>query len=93
MPRGVEARLALTPSTEGSTLEVVRGRFLTYEARRETDTEGRTRLVFSVPVIAHAPGAAVLRIDIDALVCTEACTQVQQSERFPIDVEPARAPR
>jgi hypothetical protein len=93
LPQGVDARLALTPSTEGETLEVVRGRLLSFDARRETDAEGRTHLAFAVPVIAHAPGAAVLRIDVDALVCAAACAPVQQSERFTIDVAPARAAR
>jgi hypothetical protein len=86
---GLDARLALTPSAEGSTLEVVRGRLLSSDARRETDESGRTHLVFAIPVIAHAPGAAVLRVDVDALVCNGACAHVQRSERFPIEVEPA----
>lgn len=81
-----DARLALTPSTEGTTLEVVRGRLLTADAQRDVDETGAVHLRFSVPVIAHAPGAAVLRIDVNAIVCAEVCASVAMSERFAVEV-------
>lgn len=90
LPEGSDARVALTPSTEGTTLEVVRGRLLTFEAQRETDEQGRLHLRFSIPVIAHAPGAGVLRVDVDALVCHGACAHVQRTERFTVEVDPGR---
>jgi hypothetical protein len=66
--------LLLTPSSQGSALEVVRGRLLRADAREPTATP----LVFDLPVAAHEPGSAVVRVHVATFDCRgEVCVPLE----------------
>jgi hypothetical protein len=69
VPAGDATPLLLTPSVEGSAVEVVRGRLLRSDAKPLAD--GRLR--FEVPVVARSEGTAILRVDVSSYVCDPRC--------------------
>jgi hypothetical protein len=69
VPAGDRSRsspLLLTPVSEGSAVEVVRGRLLRADADRDPDAE---RLRFRIPLVARTAGTAVLRVHARSFVC------------------------
>jgi hypothetical protein len=65
--------LLLTPQSEGSPIEVARGRLLRDDADEETERELR----FRVPLVARARGAARLRVHVATWECDEACRRIE----------------
>lgn len=66
------APLLLTPSVEGSALEVVRGRLM----RSDAKTVDAAQLRFELPVVARSEGTAILRIEVSTYVCEPRCRAV-----------------
>jgi hypothetical protein len=67
-----DAPLLLTPSVEGTAVEIVRGRLMRSDAKR-LDAH---QLRFEVPVIARSEGTAILRVEVSSYVCAPRCRQV-----------------
>jgi hypothetical protein len=65
----IAAPLLLTPSVEGSAVEVVRGRLLRSDAKR---VDAR-HLRFDVPVVARSEGTAIFRVELATYVCEQRC--------------------
>ena len=65
--------LLLTPRSEGTAIEVVRGRLL----RAEAIDPSAEVLEFRVPIIAHLAGTSVLRVSADGYVCEARCRLVR----------------
>lgn len=85
---GAELPLVLTPTSEGTALEVVRGRLFRAEGERlENET-----LRFRVPVIAKEAGTAVFRAQVRTFACTQRCAPVTLAGTALMNVEPARTP-
>lgn len=63
----------VTPSSEGTAVEVVRGRLL----RGDADDPDAEELRFSIPIVARAPGTAVLRVHVSGWACAERCRPVE----------------
>ena len=64
--------LTLTPRVEGTSLELVRGRFLRADAK-QVDA---THLRFDVPVVARSQGTAILRVELLTYTCDPECRSV-----------------
>lgn len=75
LPEGGEHPLLLTPSVEGSALELVRGRLIRADAKR-VDAQ---HLRFELPVVAKSEGTAILRVEVLTYVCSPACRRVSAS--------------
>jgi hypothetical protein len=73
--RGGEQPLLLTPTTEGDAVRVVRGRLSRTDATRGPDGA----LHFAVPIVARAPGTAVLRVELLTYRCAERCVALHLS--------------
>ena len=73
LPQGPTMPLLLTVSVDGEALQVVRGRFLRADAKLEKSGELR----FDVPVLARAPGIAMLRAELSTYRCEESCQPVR----------------
>ncbi|HEX7481005.1 MAG TPA: hypothetical protein VF331_24595 [Polyangiales bacterium] len=67
--------LLLTPTSQGSALEVVRGRLSRSDARRISETQLR----FELPVVAHGEGTAIVHVELAAYVCKTRCERVVAS--------------
>jgi len=67
-----DAPLLVTPSTEGTAVEVVRGRLLRSDAE-DPDAE---RLRFRIPIVARSAGTSVLRVRVRGWVCSRRCAPV-----------------
>lgn len=72
LPLGGAAPLMLTPSVEGSALEVVRGRLI----RSDAKPVDATQLRFELPVVARSEGTAILQIEVNTYVCEPRCRAV-----------------
>ncbi len=84
--RGAGAHpLLVTPSSEGTALEVVRGRLLRAEA---TDPQADT-LEFHIPIVANGPGAAVIRVEAAGYACERRCRSVRAEASLVVHVAPA----
>jgi hypothetical protein len=70
-----DAPLLLTPSVEGSAVEVVRGRLL----RSDAKLVDPTHLRFEVPVVARSEGTAIFRVEVATYVCEPRCRAVTAS--------------
>jgi hypothetical protein len=82
--------MLLTPATEGTAIEVVRGRLTRADADAQTDDGGELR--FRIPIVARMVGTAVLRVRIDGFACRDGrCTALQIEESVAIEVHPAGA--
>ena len=75
LPDGGEHPLLLTPSIEGSALELVRGRLMRADAKR-VDAQ---HLRFELPVVAKSEGTAILRVEVMTYVCSPGCRRVSAS--------------
>jgi hypothetical protein len=60
-----ELPLLVTPASEGTAIEVVRGRLIRPDAEDPTAAELR----FPVPIVARNPGTSVLRVHVLAYAC------------------------
>jgi hypothetical protein len=67
----------LTPYREGRSLEVVKGRLLRSDARDPTAKPLR----FALPVLASAPGTALIGVRLLAYVCAPRCRAVEAETR------------
>lgn len=77
--------LLVTPHSEGSALEVVRGRLL----RAEAVDPSADVLVFRIPVVANEAGAAVVRIRAAGYACDARCRAVEAEASIVVRVAPA----
>lgn len=76
--------LLLTPSSEGTAIEVVRGRLL----RADAEEPKANPLVFRIPLVARGPGTAVLRVRVLAYSCHELCRRVSVERTLTLRVLP-----
>jgi hypothetical protein len=72
VPEG-DRPVLLTPTSEGTAVEVVRGRLLRTDAE---DPSARV-LRFSIPILAATPGTSVLRVHVSGWACEERCRPVE----------------
>ena len=72
-----DAPLLLTPTTEGTAVEVVRGRLLRADAER---TDAGT-LRFRIPIMAKAAGTSVLRVRVLTYACARRC-RAEEADAF-----------
>ena len=86
--------LLLTPSAEGTALEVVRGRLLGSDAASAVaGPEGTTLLSFQVPFVARRAGAAVLKVRVLGYACSHRCRAIEVETRRMVTVAtPATEP-
>jgi len=82
LPEGAAEAVLLTTGSEGTALEVVRGRFLRPDA---VDPKARD-LLFDVPIMARAAGVAIFRAHLLAYRCAEACTAFEHEAQVSIEV-------
>jgi hypothetical protein len=79
----VAAPLLLTPTTEGASIEVVRGRLSRADAREVSSSS----LEFRVPLLARSAGTAVLRVRADAFGCEgDRCRPVRVESSARIEI-------
>ena len=78
LPAGSDAPLLITPSADGESVEVVRGRLSRSDAKPVAGDAGdaRIRLRFEVPVLAKSEGTAILSVDVMTYVCARTCQRV-----------------
>nr|MDQ3036842.1 hypothetical protein [Myxococcota bacterium] len=90
---GAGRPMMLTPSTEGTAIEVVRGRLTRADAEERQGTDDAVReLRFRIPIVARMVGTAVVRVRVDGFACRESrCHALQIEESVAIEVLPARA--
>lgn len=84
LPAHAGQPLLLTPFREGESIEIVRGRLLRSDARDSTANPLR----FELPILAHAPGAAVVGVKLLAYLCTPRCRAVEVETRRNVVVLP-----
>jgi hypothetical protein len=84
MPPGAGQPLLLTPFREGQALEVVKGRLLRSDAR---DAQANP-LLFELPVLARAPGSALIGVRLLAYQCEPGCRSVEVEARASVMVLP-----
>jgi hypothetical protein len=77
LPPEAAEPLLLTPFREGRSLEVVKGRLLRGDAR----DPGAELLRFALPVLATAPGTALIGVRLLAYLCTPRCRAVEAEAR------------
>ncbi len=63
----------LTPTSEGTAVEVVRGRLL----RADAEDPSAPVLRFSIPILAATAGTSVLRVHVSGWACDERCRPVE----------------
>jgi hypothetical protein len=76
--------MMLTPSSEGTAIEVVRGRLL----RAESEDPAAEALKFRIPVVARGTGTAVLRVRVLAYACDGRCREVRAERSLTLRVHP-----
>lgn len=86
LPEGNERPVLLTPGSEGTAVEVVRGRLL----RADAEAPDATVLRFRIPIVARRPGTAVLRVEVLAHHCARRCRPLRAETSTPLRVH--RAP-
>ena len=77
--------LLLTPRSEGTAIEVVRGRLMRADA---VDTTA-SALTFRIPVVAREPGTSVVRVHVAGYVCQDRCRAVSAEASVVIEVAAA----
>lgn len=82
-----EHPLLLTPRSEGTAVEVVRGRLMRSDAR---DPSAEV-LEMGVPIVARAVGAAVVRVEVSGYRCDPRCRLVEASAQVVLEVNRAPA--
>ena len=65
--------LLLTPSSEGTAVEMVRGRLM----RSDADDPSARPLRFRIPAVARAAGDSLLRVHVLTYRCDESCHPVE----------------
>lgn len=81
------APMLLTPSSEGSAVEVVRGRLM----RGDADPSEGDVLRFRVPIVARTAGTAVVRVRVDGFACeAQRCLPLVVESSVALEVLPAR---
>ena len=73
-----EGPILVTPVSEGAAVEVVRGRL----SRPDAEDPAATPLRFRIPIVAHSPGTAVLRVHALGYACrarTRRCRALESS--------------
>jgi hypothetical protein len=81
IPGGREAPVLLTPTVEGTAVEVVRGRLTRADAEHAADG-----LRFAIPIAAHMEGIAVLRVRAQTFACTPGCHAAEAEARLTLRV-------
>lgn len=76
----------VTPTHEGTAVEVVRGRML----RADAVDPNAEELRFSVPIVARTPGTSVVRVVATGYACERTCVAVRGEASVVLQV--ARAP-
>lgn len=76
----------VTPSAEGTAVEVVRGRLLRADASEDDAATGTLR--FAVPIVAKGPGTAVLRVRAMGWACDRRCRQSTGETTVTVRVRP-----
>jgi hypothetical protein len=76
--------MLVTPSSEGTAIEVVRGRLL----RTDADDAGNGVLQFRVPVVARSTGTAIVRVRVVAYACDTLCREVRGERALTLRVHP-----
>jgi hypothetical protein len=84
LPAQAAEPLLVTPYREGEALEVVKGRLLRSDAR---DPNAKP-LRFELPVLAAAPGTALIGVKLLAYLCTPRCRAVEVETRANVVVLP-----
>ena len=74
--------ILLTPSSEGTAVEVVRGRLL----RADAEDPNADVLRFSIPIVAATAGTAVLRVHVAGWACEERCREVEDDAELVVRV-------
>jgi hypothetical protein len=74
LPPDTQSPLLVTPSSEGTAFDVVRGRLLRSDAE---EPEQRRTLRFKVPIVARSSGTSVIRVRLLAYVCSHRCRAVR----------------
>lgn len=69
LPTGNDRPLLLSPRSEGTAIEVVRGRLL----RSDADDPSAEPLRFRIAIVAREPGDAILRVRVVAYQCAIRC--------------------
>jgi hypothetical protein len=77
--------LLVTPRSEGTALEVARGRLL----RADAVDASVDVLVFRIPVIAHEPGTAVVRVRVAGYACEARCRPIEVDAAVIVNIAPA----
>ncbi len=77
----------VTPTSEGTAIEVVRGRLL----RADAHEEGHGRIRFDVPIVARGAGTSIFRANVRAYVCGRRCRSVEGAASAVLEVQPAGA--
>jgi hypothetical protein len=77
LPPEAAEPLLLTPYREGKSLEVVKGRLLRSDAR----DPAANPLRFALPVLATAPGTALIGVRLLAYLCAPRCRAVEVETR------------
>lgn len=85
LPKDAGDPVLLTTASEGSALEVVRGRFV----RLDAEDPNEQTLRFAVPVVARAAGTAIFRAHVLYYRCTTSCEAVEQEAERSIEIAPA----
>ena len=86
VPPNTREPLLLTPTSVGDAVMVVRGRLLRSDA---VDPEADP-LTFRVPLVAAAPGTAVIRAKVQSFECQERCRSVELEREVVVRVERQR---
>lgn len=84
LPADAAEPVLLTTSSEGTALEVVRGRFVRFDA---ADPKAPS-LRFEVPMVARAPGTAIFRVHALFYRCEKTCIAVEQDVQALIEIAP-----
>ncbi len=77
--------LLFTPSSEGTAIEIVRGRLL----RSDADDPEAAVLRFRVPMIAHHAGTSIVRVHVLGYVCKSTCRSVEAEGSLVVRVRPS----
>jgi hypothetical protein len=80
------APLLLTPTAEGTAVEVVRGRLTGRDGAPMGSEDGRRALRFAIPIAAHMEGISVLRVRAQTFVCAPACHPAEAEARLTLRV-------
>jgi len=84
LPADASEPVLLTTGSEGSALEVVRGRFVRLDAKGPSESTLR----FEVPLVARAAGSAIFRAHVLFYRCAKTCVAVEQDAQALIEVAP-----